>query len=189
MYILQAGLPDFLGPKTGKIYQMTTNYTKRLLFIPYDQKIFQMVIKYNNIFHSKALQILPKLVFFVSKYTIWQPWLEGSFSQQVSNPGRKFYTCVVICIPGNEISDPWVQTVLCKVLQFEHEHKQQFLSITSISNKYTIKQTDSQYLHIKFIVTTVLLWFPPKPYTRRDSNPGLLIPEAVAISTAPQPMP
>jgi hypothetical protein len=35
---------------------MTTHYTKRP-FIPNGRKIFQMVIKYNNIFHSKALQI------------------------------------------------------------------------------------------------------------------------------------
>jgi hypothetical protein len=34
-----------------------------------------MVIKYNNIFHSKALQILPKSGFFVRKQTIWQPCL------------------------------------------------------------------------------------------------------------------
>jgi hypothetical protein len=37
-----------------------------------------MVIEYlhihNNIFHSKALQNLPKLGLWVWKYTIWQPW-------------------------------------------------------------------------------------------------------------------
>jgi hypothetical protein len=33
-----------------------------------------MVIKYNNIFYSKALQILPKLGYLVWKQTIWQPW-------------------------------------------------------------------------------------------------------------------
>jgi hypothetical protein len=32
-------------------------------------------MKFNNIFYSKALQILPKLVFLVWKLTIWQPWL------------------------------------------------------------------------------------------------------------------
>jgi hypothetical protein len=29
-------------------------------------------VKYTNIFHSKALQNLPKLVFLVGKYTSWQ---------------------------------------------------------------------------------------------------------------------
>jgi hypothetical protein len=33
-----------------------------------------MVIKGNNIFYSKALQVLPKSGFWVWKQTIWQPW-------------------------------------------------------------------------------------------------------------------
>jgi hypothetical protein len=33
-----------------------------------------MTINYTNVFHSKDLQHLPKLVFLVLKYTIWQPW-------------------------------------------------------------------------------------------------------------------
>jgi hypothetical protein len=33
-----------------------------------------MTIKYVNILQSKALQNLPKLVFLVSKQSIWQPW-------------------------------------------------------------------------------------------------------------------
>jgi hypothetical protein len=33
-----------------------------------------MVVNYTNIFHSKALNNLPKLEFSVWKYTIWQPW-------------------------------------------------------------------------------------------------------------------
>jgi hypothetical protein len=32
-----------------------------------------MTIKYTNIFHSKAIQNLPKFGFLVRKYTIWQP--------------------------------------------------------------------------------------------------------------------
>jgi hypothetical protein len=32
--------------------------------MPNGRKIFQMIIKYNNIFYSKALQILPKYGFF-----------------------------------------------------------------------------------------------------------------------------
>jgi hypothetical protein len=33
-----------------------------------------MVIKFSNIFYSKALQTLQKLVFLFWKQTIWQPW-------------------------------------------------------------------------------------------------------------------
>jgi hypothetical protein len=40
-----------------------------------------MDIKYINIFHSKSLQNLPKLVFLVWKYTIWQPFLETKKSR------------------------------------------------------------------------------------------------------------
>jgi hypothetical protein len=49
------GLPEFSlskHTKTGKIYQMIT---KRPYIIPYGRKILQMVIKYNNILHPKAL--------------------------------------------------------------------------------------------------------------------------------------
>jgi hypothetical protein len=63
-------VPDFSRSKhtkTGKIYQMTTKYTKRPLFITSGSKNFQMVIKYDNIFHSKALQILPKSGILVRK--------------------------------------------------------------------------------------------------------------------------
>jgi hypothetical protein len=53
---------------------MTTSYTKLPCIIPNGRKIFQMIIKYHNIFHSKALQNLPKLGFLDWKYAIWQPW-------------------------------------------------------------------------------------------------------------------
>jgi hypothetical protein len=43
------------------------------------------VIKYINIFRSKALQNLPKLGFLVWKQTIWQPWL-------VENPISKLFS-------------------------------------------------------------------------------------------------
>jgi hypothetical protein len=33
-----------------------------------------MAIEYTNLFHPKALQNLPKLGFFIWKYTIWQTW-------------------------------------------------------------------------------------------------------------------
>jgi hypothetical protein len=38
-----------------------------------------MAVKYSSIFHSKALQNLPKLGFLVWKQTIWQPWSAPSF--------------------------------------------------------------------------------------------------------------
>jgi hypothetical protein len=43
---------------------MTTTYTKRPLIISNGHKIFQMVIKYTNLYHSKALQNLPKFGIF-----------------------------------------------------------------------------------------------------------------------------
>jgi hypothetical protein len=73
------GCQIFLGPNIPKCTKYTklpqTTYTKRLYIIPKGRKLFQMVIKYNNIFHSKALQTLPKLGFLVWKQTIWQPWV------------------------------------------------------------------------------------------------------------------
>jgi hypothetical protein len=44
----------------GKNIEMTINYTKRPFIIPNGRKIFQIVMKYTNIYHSKALQNLPK---------------------------------------------------------------------------------------------------------------------------------
>jgi hypothetical protein len=61
-------LPNFYRynvPKRGKIYQIAIKS-------PYGHKIHQMDVEYTNLFHSKALQNLPKLV---RKYTIWLPWL------------------------------------------------------------------------------------------------------------------
>jgi hypothetical protein len=55
-------LPDFshtTNQNVGKYIKLSQHY--------------QMAIKY--IFHSKALQILPKLGFLVRKRTIWQPWI------------------------------------------------------------------------------------------------------------------
>jgi hypothetical protein len=74
--------------QNGKIYQITTNYTKRPYIILNGRKI-QMVIKYYNIFSSKALQILPNLGFLVRKETIWQPWsrLERGYRES-SRGGR-----------------------------------------------------------------------------------------------------
>jgi hypothetical protein len=72
-------LPDLSWskiPKRGKIYQITTKYTKWPQNITNGSKMDQMVIKYTKIFRSKTLQNLPKLGFLVGKQTIWQPWAE-----------------------------------------------------------------------------------------------------------------
>jgi hypothetical protein len=39
--------------------------------------MYQMAIEYTKLYHSKALQNLPKLGLLVSKYTLWQPWCVG----------------------------------------------------------------------------------------------------------------
>jgi hypothetical protein len=54
-----------LNTKTGKIYQNTTNYTKCPQNITKDCKMDQVSLKYNNIFHCKTLQNLPKFGFSV----------------------------------------------------------------------------------------------------------------------------
>jgi hypothetical protein len=53
--------------KTGKIYQMTTKYTKVKFIITNGRIIDQMTITYNIIFHCKTLQNLPKMGFLVWK--------------------------------------------------------------------------------------------------------------------------
>jgi hypothetical protein len=65
----------------GKIYQMTINYTKPPYNMPNGHKIFKMIKKYSNIFHSKAHQNLPKLGF----------WFENKPS---GNPGGSDYYCL-----------------------------------------------------------------------------------------------
>jgi hypothetical protein len=64
------GLPDFFSvqhTKTGKIFQITTKYTKWQQNISNSSEIRQM-----DIFHCKTFQNLPKFVFLFCKYTIWQ---------------------------------------------------------------------------------------------------------------------
>jgi hypothetical protein len=46
--------------------------------------------KYLNIFHSKALQNLPKSFFFVWKYTLWQPWKQ---TDGVCFKNRRNFNC------------------------------------------------------------------------------------------------
>jgi hypothetical protein len=55
--------------KYTKIHQMTIKYT----YLRNGNKIDQMSIQYNEIFHCKTIHNLPKLGFLVRKYTICQP--------------------------------------------------------------------------------------------------------------------
>jgi hypothetical protein len=92
--------------KTVKIY---TKLPKCPVNIQYGCKIFQMDKMYNNIFHSKVLHNIPKLVVLVWKETIWQPWSE--LIKFVSFKYQSHATCtttintikiVSICLPeGN----------------------------------------------------------------------------------------
>jgi hypothetical protein len=62
----------------------------------------QMAIKYTNIFHCKTLQKLPKLVFLVRKYAIWQPFVKRAYPRtvflvrMVANLGAELQTKVKI---------------------------------------------------------------------------------------------
>jgi hypothetical protein len=65
----------------GVTYQSGKSYTKWPQNIPNDDngdKIHQMAIKYTQKFHSKALKTKTKLLFFVCKFTIWQPRLSAA---------------------------------------------------------------------------------------------------------------
>jgi hypothetical protein len=66
----------YILPKREKYTKMTTKHTKW----PYVCKIFEMAIKFTNIFRCKTLQNLPKLGFLVWKYTIWQSCEDPIFS-------------------------------------------------------------------------------------------------------------
>jgi hypothetical protein len=46
------------------IYQTAANYTKWPQTIPNGHNIFLVAVKYTNIFYSKALQNIPKVVFW-----------------------------------------------------------------------------------------------------------------------------
>jgi hypothetical protein len=70
-----AGLPDLSWSKhakTGKIYQMTTNYTKRPYTIPNDRKISQMVMKCTNI--PRPAKIYPNWDFWYEYKPSGNPW-------------------------------------------------------------------------------------------------------------------
>jgi hypothetical protein len=59
----------------GKTYQNGEKYTKRPQNVPIKltNKIDHTAIKDTNILHYKTMQNLPKMGFWVWKYTVWQP--------------------------------------------------------------------------------------------------------------------
>jgi hypothetical protein len=66
-----------------EIYQIVTKSpTGHKIYVPNGRNIFLMAIEYNNLFHSKAHQNLPKFVSLVLKYAIWQPWFPSSWARQ-----------------------------------------------------------------------------------------------------------
>jgi hypothetical protein len=67
MFSTLAGLPDFswcMMPKQDKMYQMSTICTELSQNIPNIHKIFQMAIKYINIFQSEALKFFSQIGIF-----------------------------------------------------------------------------------------------------------------------------
>jgi hypothetical protein len=66
--------------KTGKMYQVNTNCTKWSLNIPNVHKIFQMAVKYINIFQSEDLDFFPN----------WDFWFENKPS---GNPVAHLFSC------------------------------------------------------------------------------------------------
>jgi hypothetical protein len=71
-------LPDFYWYKIPK----REKYTKFMRTIPNvhkihilkDRQMYQVSIKYTDIFQCKTLQNLPKFGYLFWKLTIWQPW-------------------------------------------------------------------------------------------------------------------
>jgi hypothetical protein len=62
-----------------------------------------------------------------------------------------------------------------------------FIYIFCLANAF-ISHFNSQTMHVKsfYMYTTALLCFPKNLIPWRDSNPGLLVPERDAMSTAPR---
>jgi hypothetical protein len=88
-------------PNGHKMYQMDTKCTKWAYNFPNTRKIFQLALKYINIFPSRALQNLPK--FLVCKETIWQPWT------RLRRKLFTFYKKIIIHPPSTRkcVQDSW----------------------------------------------------------------------------------
>jgi hypothetical protein len=60
-----------------------TKFSQNYQSIQNGRKMFPTTIDYDNIFHSKTLQNLPRFGFLVWKYAIWQPCMSD---QKKSSP-------------------------------------------------------------------------------------------------------
>jgi hypothetical protein len=91
------------------------NFHKRPLVIPNGRKIFQMIIKYNNSFHSKALQIFTKIGIFGLKTNHLAALVrQGRRMDPFSNPDSQ---------SGSPLSlTSFVVTILLDSLAFSHLH-------------------------------------------------------------------
>jgi hypothetical protein len=87
-----AGLPDFswcMIPKPGKMYQMNTICTKWSWNIPNLHKVFQMAIKYKNIFQSQGPPTFTQIgIFGMKTKHIWQPWV-SRMNRKIPSPHSK----------------------------------------------------------------------------------------------------
>jgi hypothetical protein len=106
--------------KTREKYQITTTLPNcHRIHIPNDRKIYQMTITYTSIFHSKALQNLPKLGFLVWKQTIWQPWKNTFLSPRRYNSCSKApntYICICVSVVYKHSIHTYMYICMVKVL-------------------------------------------------------------------------
>jgi hypothetical protein len=77
-----------------------------------------VTIKCTSIFHSKALQNLPKLGFLVWKQTIWQPWIHGTSVRSLFTWHGVF---------------PWQVIAGCTVSYLQHSATQLGLILTLVA--------------------------------------------------------
>jgi hypothetical protein len=87
------GCQIFLIPCT-KMGETIQNY-QMAIKCTIGRKKIQRALEYTNLFHSKALQNLPKLKFLVWKYTIWQPCCRPPWKKaDTIKPGQPFSTSI-----------------------------------------------------------------------------------------------
>jgi hypothetical protein len=77
--IIPTRVARFFSTQYTKTWENISNchkITKWPYNVPNGLNIFKMAKECTKLFHSKALQNLPKLGFLVWKQTIWQPWFQ-----------------------------------------------------------------------------------------------------------------
>jgi hypothetical protein len=94
---LVSGLPDFSWFKHIKTGEYTNHmtickmYTKRLWIIPNYRKIFQIVMKHNNIFHLTDHPIYPNWNFWLENKPSGRPgWCDGEIIKNVKQSINDF---------------------------------------------------------------------------------------------------